>query len=280
MATYLNNTLNFDLSVDANYQSVHGALDTQIQGLGGWTYVSQTGDSDPSAATAGSNDTYPSWRVYSTTVGGQTFYLRLDFGHSANGPSIKFQIGSSVNGSGTLTGNTSTQQTLTAPSNMVGTSRILHIAQATGRLAVMMVKDTSYNDYESWWMSIHVDVDSSGAGANTGIQWFACSNAGKKAQATPASGTVPTARTRIPCNLDNVADQTLGTHVMTDHPFLNTESGGLYPTPAMAVGGTSNSTKGTTTTLTLYGSSRTFLVTGHVSPDGNSSNLRLMMLYE
>jgi hypothetical protein len=282
MATFTAATFNFGLSIDANYRALWGAVDTQIQGLGDWTYVSQTGDSDPSAATAGSNDTYPSWRVYSTSVGSETWYLRLDFGHNANGAALKVQVGSSVNGSGTLGGQASTQTTLTNGFAETGTGETIYVAQAAGRLMVCIGGAGSVADNHKIAFSLCGGLDSSGA-MLSGMQIFTVNGSGGTtgtAQQVPVSGTVPARLACWPCATDVVADTTTGGQVISYHPFLWDSAGGKNPTLAVAIGGTSNSTAGSTTTLTVYAGSHVFLATNCVNQNIASGNNRALLLYE
>lgn len=281
MATYTAATYDFTLSVDANYRTLWGDVDTKLRTLGGWTYVSQTGDSDPSAATAGANDTYPSWRVYSTTVSGETWYMRLDFGHGANGPSYKVQFGSSVNGSGTLGGQLSTQQTCKFGGSVTGASKTIYIAQATGRFMMLLgIASGTLNAINA--VSVCGGVDNTGA-MSTGLDLFIQHNDGATdfvCQRVPVSGTVPAQVSKWWPNIANLADQTVGGVVLSGHPFLWDTSGGVNPSPAVAVGGTSNSTAGNSTTLTLYGGSHTYIAVGTTSPNGALTNLRALFLYE
>jgi hypothetical protein len=281
VATYSNLVLNFDCSVNGNFQALHGAVDTQLQGLGGWTYDAQTGDGDPAAATAPSADATACFRVYTTTISGVTWYLRIDFGRAAsnNGPMWKIQLGSGVNGSGTLTGQVGTQQKVAT--NGSSGSRSLFMAVATGRfmLTAGAASDLTSSQSVSW--SIHVDVDATGANTTTGIQvvgytsgptWFS--------QPLPASGTVPTALAMVPMPHTQSTSNVIGSHTMVFAPFLFTESGGLNPTPCMIGVGTSDSTLVTTMTCSIYSVSRTFLVVAAAGPNGSSTNIRTAFLYD
>lgn len=283
MATYTAATFSFDLSTDANYRALWGTVDTKIQALGGWTYDAQTGDSDPAAATTGSVSTWPSWRVYSTTVSGETWYMRLDYGHVTNGPSFKVQFGSTVNGSGVLGGQTSTQQTCSFNTGNTGAGSTIYIAQAAGRFLLWLgIATGNVNSINA--MAVHGGVDGSGA-MSSGLDWFtACSSVNQfRSQCVPVSGTVPAIIELWPCNFGIVADETIGSHIATGHPFLWVEGGARNPTPAVMLGGTTNSTAGLTTTATLYGSTRTFLASGDVGtagPNLASTNNRALFLFE
>lgn len=279
MATHFDNTLNFDLSTDAHYQAVWGLVDAQIQALGGWSYQAQTGDSDPAATATGSNGTYPSWRVYKTTVAGQDWYLRLDYGHDANGPALKSQISTTVDGSGGLGSQKSTQQSQLMSSNVTGASRKVWISSASGRLLISLGQDLGRGS--SFQAVFHADVDGSGSMTNTGMQCFNTGQFAFNSQPVPASGFIPAAQNQIPCNYSNSSSVVLNSKVITGHPFLWTDNGGLNVTPACCVlGGADGFSAETTTTISLYSTTRTFLVTGHTAPNGVTSAQILGYLYE
>jgi hypothetical protein len=281
MATYSNLVLTFDCSVTGNFQTLHSAVDVQLQGLGGWTYDAQTGDGDPAAATAPSADATACFRVYTTTISGVTWYLRIDFGRAAsnNGPMWKIQLGSGVNGSGTLTGQVGTQQKVAT--NGSSGSRSLYMSVATGRFMLFAGPASDLNGSNATGWSIHVDVDATGANTTTGIQligftsgptWFS--------QTLPASGTVPAALTLVPMATNNATSNVVGSHTMVFCPILYTESGGLNPVPAIIAVGSADSTVVTTMTVNIYSVSRTYLVTGATSPNGLSTNNRSAFLYD
>ncbi len=277
MATYTAN-YNLDLSTDAQYQALWGDVDTQLQGLGGWTYVAQTGDGDPATTATGAAGTYPCFRVYSTSVNGETWYMRLDFGHTAAGASLKMQVGSGVNGSGTLTGQTSTQATVSASASMGGAGKPAFLSQAAGRFMLYVGDPTQIRCIS---ISVHGGVDGSGA-MLSGMQVFGGGDASVFSQQIPVSGTVPVQRAYWPCNFGQEADTTTGGQVITGHPFLWDSAGGKNPTPAVAIGGSSNSTNGLTTTLTLYGGSHTYLsaILPFSVTFAGSSNNKPLYLYE
>jgi hypothetical protein len=280
MATYSAATFDFDLSTDANYRALWGAVDTQLQGLGGWTYVSQTGDSDPAAATTGSVGTYPSWRVYSTDVNGETWYMRLDYGHTSAGPAYKHQLGSSVNGSGVLGGQTSTQLTQIFVTTVTsgGATRRIYLSTDDGRISFHLNVASAGNG-SMIGLSVHGGVDSAGD-LDSGIElWGFHNNGNYMSQRIPVSGVVPPQVTGWMANFSNVANQTLGSHTMTGHPFLWEETGGQNVTPAVAIVGSSNGTPGLTTSIDLYGVTRTFLVTAQAWP-AVGSNCLMCLLYE
>lgn len=262
----------------AVWQALWGGVFDAFITAHGWTYTAQTGDGDPNTGTPGSAGTYPVFRVYSTTVSGETWYMRIDYGYTTNGPSLKVQLGSGVNGSGTLTGQTSTLQTLAFTSNELTTNKFYAISSATGRLSFMVGGVGTSSGGAMWYFVIHGGVDVTGA-MSSGVDYLHNNANSDLTQNIPVSGTVPGTIATFPCNQSTLASNVIGSHTMTFHPFTWNEAGGNNPTPAMMIGGTTDfPTAGITVTATLYGSTRTFLATAQLS--AVSSSLRTCILYE
>lgn len=248
-------SVNCNLSTDANCRLLWGAVDAQIQALGGWTYDAQTGDVDPSTVAYGSAGTFAGFRVYSTTAGSTTWYLRLDFGHNgSNAPWFKYQIGTSVNGSGTLGGQTGTQVNPTTGDTDTET---LYMSAAAGRLTLVL---SSANF--SFAFAMHGSVDNTGA-MNGGMETF---DSISNSQYVPASGTVPTKRTLWPCAYGNSTSDVIGGATMTGHPVLWDGTGANNPTLAVMVVSSADFTALFSTTVSVYSSTRTFLTTAHSNP--------------
>lgn len=270
MATYTASTYAFDMSVTANYQTLMGDVDSHIQSLGGWTYVSQTGDANPASTAPGSAATYPAFRCYSTTSGANTWYLRLDYGHTTNGPSIKVQLGTSLNGSGTLGGQTSTQVTMFMSSTNTGTGQTLHMAAATGRLMVYLALGSANRNIE-WGFSIHAAVDTGGAGSGN-MEFYTGINTAFTSQALPFTGTVPTQLSNWPAPFGTASSQAFGGVTPLGIPVAYDTGGAYNPSLAGFVYGGSDLTANTVTTVSLYGTTRSYIVTPLTSPTGAAAN--------
>ena len=276
MATYTAATYAFDMSNTSNFQTLMGDIDSKIQSLGGWTYVSQTGDGNPASTSPGSAGTYPAFRVYSTTVGATTWYLRIDYGHTSSGPSLKIQVGSGVNGSGTLTGQLSTQTTVTEGDT--GSSRSLHMSAAAGRLMIFFGLNINSTVSEAG-ISLHGNVDTSG-NMLSGMEIFTGVSTSTTAQYVPASGTVPAQLTLWPTPCTGATSYAFAGVVPLFPPILWDSTGANNPSLAGFVYAVSDLTTNTTTTVNLYGTSRTFIVTFVREDTGLSSNAHLAFRFD
>ncbi len=277
MAFFGSATIVLVFTTDADYHAFWaGVVQTNLV-ANGWTYVSQTGDGDPNAVARGSTGTFACFRVYSTSVGAETWYMRLDMGYDANGPKWKFQIGSGVDGSGNLTGQTSTQQTILSNAGLGSGNKTVYMSMAAGR-CMLHVGVAANATNQRQIVSVHGGVDGSGA-MSTGMTWFMDNqSAGTGCQCIPVTGTVPAKITIFPCTCWNVADTTIGSRILTFHPFLWTETIVTNPIPSVAFGGNSNSTVDTTTTLTLYSATRTYIA--GASSTGPQANMKCLWLFD
>ena len=257
-------------------QVVWGDFDSHVRSLGGWTYVAQTGDSDFASQITVSGTYY--FRVYSTTFNGETWYMRIDVGFNADGPTWKVQFGTSVNGSGVLGGQTSTQWSQVDTGGSNASANTLFISAAAGRLMFWLGK---MNDVRNIGLSVHAAVDANGDPLS-GLDAFYLGTSSLSSQAVPLTGTVPPLRGYWPCNFGQEADTTIGSVIPTGHPFLWTTTGARFPSPAVAVGGSSNSTSGLSTVLTVYGQSRTYLSLVNVAGGAlaGSSNNKPLFLFD
>jgi len=261
MAKFTTETANFDLSTDANARTFWSMVDAQIQGLGGWTYVPQVGDGDPATMATGAAGTFPIFRVYKTTVAGKDWFVRLDYGHDANGPQFKHKFGSAVDGSGTLSGQVSTQVTLAQASGTAGgATRQVIIAAATGRLMIFIGAGTTNSTWGG--MSVHARVDSTGVMLDTGLDIFTYADNVNvtSSQALPATGTVPAKKSYIPCNYGVENTQKIGAVATHGHPFLWDADGGNNPTLAVVLLPALDYAINFITTIDMYGEPRDYMV--------------------
>jgi hypothetical protein len=282
MSTFTN-TYAWDMSAGTNFATLMGAIDSNIQSFG-WQLSGDTGQTDPSGASYPGLNTDAGYRIYNTNDGGTTVYMKILYGVAASVtiPRLTISLGTGTNGSGTLTGNTISGIAVAHGSANTGTHR-LYMSGTSGRLMVYL-GDSNGVGNQMAGISIHRTVNSSGAGTNTGVALFyVISSAVFGQQYFPLSGTVPSAETSWICAFTKDSSNIVGSTTMTGHPVTWDASGAHYPTPAVALGGTSDFTTGSpgnTTTITLYSASRTFLITAQVNAIGSSNNHRSLFLYD
>lgn len=128
----------------------------------GWTQSTDTGQvnwgSIASVPTSG-NYVYEIWQPGD---GKTAFFVRIDYGNNGGtNPSIKIQAGTTTNGSGTLTGFTTTQCTLSTSSNSGATLYNCLFCGDSGSFAVMLWRDLP--NAGNFFFSVDRSRDSSGA---------------------------------------------------------------------------------------------------------------------
>jgi hypothetical protein len=168
-------------SVTAQWQAWVNEFDAALIAYG-WLRSGDTGEASmPTAVTRPTTTaTWPIWVVYKMNDSLQSttaVYMRIDYGTGGqvDTPSIKFQITiGGTNGSGTLTGNVSTQQTFSgqSPPSTATPFRTSGSSSSFRLLAWTKVAG------QSWAICVERDKDSSGADTTSGVNYVVawCSN--------------------------------------------------------------------------------------------------------
>lgn len=282
MATFVQYTMNFDTSTNANFQALWGLFDSCVTTVANWTYVAQTGDINPNTATAPGSGSFAGFRVYSTTSGGTTWYHRFDWGRDGNGPKFKHQCGTTVNGSGTLGGQTSTLLTTGFQNTNTSTNQSFQFAGAAGWMTLvlgMTVNGTTSNGrgFTQGFIA-HGSVDASGA-TNGGFEIFYCTNTSSNSQYVPNSGVVPKQRDIWPVVFGDSTSDVIGTHIMIGHPMLWCETGANNTTLATMVVSASDMGANVTIPSQIYNATHYFLVTS-LQDNFLNSNINLGFRFE
>jgi hypothetical protein len=288
MATAFANYAN-DMSVNANFQALMGAINSNLVSFG-WVYTSQSGDVDPSSASAPASGSYAGFRCYKSNDGLTDYYLRIDFGRRSGGsvaPMLKIQVGTTVNGSGTLGGQTSTaRQISTFQSGAANTPA--YFSGASGRFSCVIDSGGAL-DTANFLMAFSVGrtVDASGAATASGIEVFHTSNNGGPStgwwsQYVPLTGTVPTGESLWQAIMMRTANPAVvGSNRMIAFPQTYGENGSNNPT--LCVAGCDTTTTGiphgSGVSVTVYGTTHVFLVFNLTNAIDNIAS-RAMIRYE
>lgn len=217
-------------------------------------------------------------------------YLKIIYGGTTAGASVTIQIGQGTNGFGSLTGVTSTAQTLTA-SGTDASARLCWASGAAGRLQVALFVNASVTTNRIVF-SVARSVDTSGANDDRYIHTFTVRGTitsqilpkiggGTAFPATPAANVM----VAIP-NTNAITSASYGgvLGVFPVHPFRGRADN---PTMDGCAYFTADIPDGNTVTVTMYGSTRTFFAIGLNSsgvagsaPGGRSGAAALMLRYE
>ena len=282
MATYTN-TFAFDMSVSANFQALMNQIHTEILAFG-WVDPGDTGQVDLTAAASPGLSTFAGYRIYKTGDALTAIYMKVQYGEgvATTVPALRFTFGTGTDGAGTPTGSVSAAIDVAYGSSNAGTHR-LYMSGDTNRLMVYIGDSNASSSSTAVGISIHRIVDGSGAAITGGIDIFTVTNNSTTQRFHPTSGTLPNVETSWCIPYPNRAVNVLDTVTMTGHALTWQATGAHNPSPAVAVGGITDFTVGTpgnTTTISLYSSSRTFLITNQFQPISNYSNIRALVLYD
>lgn len=94
-----------DNSTDANYRSWGSAVSAAIAAMG-WTQSGDTGQINWTTVTSPASGSF-NYEIWTPADGGTAFYLKVEYGSSSGSPKgvrMRMSIGTTTNGSGTLTG--------------------------------------------------------------------------------------------------------------------------------------------------------------------------------
>jgi len=279
-------TLSTDLTVVATWRSLMGGfVDANIRAFG-WTYTPQTGDIDPSTAALPTAGTFAGFRIYKSNDVNANFYLRVDFGlgtYNSAAPMLKYQIGTTVNGSGVLGGQTSIAETL-ASQQSGGTARHYISGDASRLMVCLSGAGSSFADINNYVIfSLHRKVDVNGDGTDDGVELFQIGTfAGSTlSQDIPFSGTIPATESKWPCIFTAANPATVGGNNLYGIPQLFSGAGSNNnPTLAVAVTDAATLTVATTKQLTVYGQTRSYLVTNGIGVIAQNSTARAMLRYD
>lgn len=246
----------------------------------GWTTTSDTGQINlTTVVMTGATNTSVGYQIWQTNDGLTTWYLKIEYGSgnaNASTPGIWLTIGTGTNGSGTLTGQTSTRRQIAASSNSASTYNC-HFGGGTGWFTCMMYTQVSSATQYHFWFSIERTKDNTGADTSTGMSIVAGSAyATAFHQTVPASGTIWAADTTfIPMAFSRNASLIAGANIGTV-PML--PQGQYHYPAALGVVGfyATDISNSSTFTLSRYGTNRTYVAcrlanTNTIGPFGTAA---------
>lgn len=264
--TTANASLKFDNTSDANFRSWGSGIAALWPTGSFWTQAADTGQINWSTVTAPATSTFGGYEIWkSNDALSSTFpiYMKVEYGTNANatkGPQIRFSFGTSTDGAGTLTGNII--GTFVHNPNVAGQGATLYNFYCSGGAGyfTMFLWNTSSVSIGGA-IAIERSLDSSGSYTSTYATVFECFVSSVINQQTlfkVGSGTITAALSNLCTFLLLGSSVGLGSFAAAFpmFPYLG------YPdNPATAVAAmkTGDQTEGATFTLTLYGTSHTYL---------------------
>jgi hypothetical protein len=278
----------FDNSSNANFQNWAGAIDAAILAMG-WTLTSDTGQTAPASATVPATAAFI-YRVYQPAdilqTGATAFYLKVRYGTSSGtpvGPRVQFQIGTSTDGAGNLTGLTTANfepflTTSTGQGSVVTFDS--YFSGDTDRLGIMMWRSGT-----PFIFTCERTKNTDGTNSSEGVSYFACGQQNVVTQQTIIFGVglapLPTAgRTTVTFADGANASSAFNNNISV---FSAVPVYGKVGNPAtvLCFVHTQDIAEGLLFPTTLYGATRTYIATGlTTTTNPSSTNFKACMRYD
>lgn len=245
-----------------------------------WTQSTDTGQVNWSTIASVPGSGAYVYEIWQPNDGLTTFYVKIEYGNvsGTNCPGLKLSIGTTTNGAGTLTGFILGPQQVCAtsytPPSTVTTFEC-NFSGAAGRIGVMMWRNSSTANSQQFF-AIERSVNSSGAYTSSHVTLFSCGAGGGQNGRFSAQGSLLFGVGVAPNNLNNPGNTAQGgwlTRMLTPTSSVSSAFNGSIPfdtaTPSVGffdfplttagVGAAQDFTEGVTFTVTVYGSTRTYL---------------------
>lgn len=263
-------TQDFDLSILANYVAMMGFIRTSLL-ADGCTIVADSGDTDPTGlgAVPAQNDysNYEMWMMPSA-AGLTDIFFKLGYGrNTANGPSLKVDVGTGSDGAGTVTGDV-VNANFPGGATAAGAGSPAYVSADVGWVMIC------FNPAgEHGYVVIDRAVDGTGAPADGYYTRYIYQNGNGPQQESKniGGGTQPPSQGSMVGAFPNV--WLIGTDILIAlmHPVVR---GGLaQPSPNVARW-SSGFTNGTQSTIPVYGSNKTYIATAASAGSGHLNLLR------
>lgn len=273
-----------------NFRLWGSALSAALASMG-WTQSSDTGQVNWTTVTAPAAGTFV-YEIWKPGDGGTVFYLQLRYSTSSNsGGRITAQLGTSTNGSGTLTGFTTNVMEPSNSNGQGGGATLTYECNFSGdinRLGIMMFRtwvQGTNNPGSPWLITCERTHNTDGSDNNTGVTLVVGNNGGGSnvSQQTIVFGVgaapAPSTRNYVTLSNFNNGSGAYNNNIPVSPLF---PVYGLYDSPmtGIAAAHTQDVADGCEFTTTLYGSTRTYMAIGNINPNRPDGNTILCMRYD
>lgn len=284
----------FDVSSDANFDSIGKGIYDAIVTTMGWTEKADASRTDwttnPARPAAGSY----LWNVFGPSdalqTGATVYYLKVEVGLDATSKlSIRLSLGTATDGTGTLTGTILGPFLLpgTAVANQGATTFECNFSGSSGRLGIMLWRNGTANCQTAFFVERTLATD--GTASSDGVNFVYCTNNAIQRVQTLVFGVgASNLLTRSPALLAPTSasySDSFNAKVPWSPIF---PSYGAFGNPMTVCGtiGSADVAEGGQISTTLYGASRIYLASGAgpsfsvFGPTSTASGSKLLMRYD
>jgi len=279
-----------DCSTDANFRSWGSAISAAISSMG-WVSNGDTGQVNWTTVTspAAGSFVYECWKPGDA---GTTFVLKVEYGSGSGatkGPRMRFSLGTTSNGAGTLTGLLSTvmDPSLAAAAGNGAVTYDCYFSGDTNRLGIMVWRSLGGNG-APFGCFVERTHNTDGTDSNDGVTLAVFSNANSPAGSVyqqtivfgVAAGNVPTNKSYVMIWNGTNSSGAFNNDIPITPGFPDY---GRYGNPMTVIGWVhaQDVAEGCEFTTTLYGATRTYLATAQFNTSfPTNGQLKLCMRYD
>jgi len=271
---------NFSMTTQANYNALMGFVRASIL-ADGWTLSTDTGQTDPTSAALPAANTDTVHEIYKSPTGLTPIYQRISYQRDAsNTPQLVVQVGTGTNGTGTLTGVTSTSRTLASQSTPAAGHA--YVSASDGWLTIAM--DIN-NGALGLVYVLDRSVDATGVYTSTYFTTICYINGLNCPQETLviAGGVQTGVQTGVVApTLKNGGSWVFGTNILVPFmlPVVPTGAAQHSPNVGLWTSAAADFVADTVTQVSVYGAARSYIVCASANIAGGTGQFKGMVRYE
>jgi hypothetical protein len=263
----------------ATGQAINNALTTF-----GWVQSADTGQVNWSTYSSLAN-VYEVWKPGDALA---VFYVRIDYIYNSNSaPSFKVTLGTTTNGSGTITGVNTGALTVTSALNSVSSSTpySCYFSGSASRFSMLLWTSTTTSSFLSMFLAIERSLDANGnyTATHASVIWAGWNTSNQRHQRTLHFSSGITNEDSGICAIQSGTATTASGFAgnVPISPLFPNIGYFDYPLTVAATGRATDFSEGSTYATTLYGASRTYIASkkdalGNFMPSDQANGVVLM----
>lgn len=280
-----------DNSSDANFRSWGSAISAAIAAMG-WTQSGDTGQVNWTTVTAPAAGSFV-YEIWQPADGGTTFYFKIEYGSNSStpkGPRMRVSIGTTTNGSGTLTGIVTSLSEPTATTGAGQGSSIFdcYFSGDTDRLSMILWRSLGATGCTTLFFGVERTKNTDGTNSTDGVTLlWGCDTTINTGHQTlvfgvAAAGIVGGASNR---GFAVISEANLGSDLAFNNNVPMSPVFPLYgkwgnPMTTFGVVPGGDVGEGCLFATSLYGATRTYVATANINWTTPGTNWKVCMRYD